>query len=89
MLTLYVKTNCPYSAAAIHGLEDLGLKYTEKNISDPVAEAELIEKGGEHKVPFLVDDATGICLYESDAIVRYAESEYGKKDSKKDGEETS
>lgn len=81
MLTLYVKSNCAYSAAAIHGLEELGLKYTEKNISDPEAEAELIAKGGEHKVPFLVDDQTGICLYESGAIVSYLQGEYGKKDA--------
>ena len=35
MLTLYVRTGCPYCAAVIHKLEELGLSWEEKNVADP------------------------------------------------------
>jgi glutathione S-transferase len=49
--------------------------FIEKNISDPKNEAELIEIGGKHKVPFLVDG--DVKLYESEAIANYIAETYG------------
>jgi len=76
MITLYVKSNCQYSARARAALDVYAVPYTEKNISDPEAEAELLEIGGKHKVPFMVDGDTK--LYESDAIVKYIETKYSQ-----------
>lgn len=79
MLTLYVKTGCPYCAVVLKKLADLGLPYTELNIADRgVAEA-LIEKGGKKQVPYLVDEENLIALYESADIAEYLEEQYGSK----------
>lgn len=77
-ITLYVKTNCPYSAVAIHKLEELGLKWDEKNVSDPKVVEELIERGGKKQEPYMVDSSTGIEMYDSENIVEYLEDTYGK-----------
>ncbi len=75
MITLYVKSPCQYSAHAIAALDIFNVPFTEKNIADPVYEAELLELGGRHKVPFLIDG--DVRLYESDDIVAYIEKQYG------------
>lgn len=77
MLTLYVKSGCAYCAAAIKKLDDLGLPYTELNIADRRVEKALIEKGGKHQVPYLVDEENLVAMYESAAIVDYLEEQYG------------
>lgn len=79
MLTLYVRTGCPYCAAVIHKLEELGLPWEEKNVADPKIAEELIRRGGEKKEPYLVDDENGIEMYESSYIVDYLERTFGGK----------
>lgn len=49
--------------------------FVEKNISDPKNDEELMELGGKHKVPFLVDGDTK--LYESEAIADYIARKFG------------
>lgn len=49
--------------------------FEEKNISDPQNDAELVEIGGKHKVPFLVDG--DVKMYESEAIADYIAEKYG------------
>lgn len=85
MITLYVKSNCRFSAKAIASLKEHNVPYTEKNISDPKVLAELIELGGKRQVPFLDDDSRtpyliddDVDMYESNAIVRYVEEKYSK-----------
>lgn len=77
MLTLYVKTGCPYCAVAVQKLHDLSLPYEEKNISDPAISAELVERGGMRQVPYLVDAARGVEMYESADIAAYLDKHYG------------
>ncbi len=77
--TLYVKTGCAYCAAAIHKLEELNLKWEERNISDDGIVKELIERGGKRQVPYLIDKEKAIEMYESADIVDYLEKNYGKK----------
>lgn len=84
MITLYVKSNCPYSRKAIESLTEHNVPYTEKNISDPAVLQELIAHGGKRQVPFLADDNMtpyliddDVEMYESDAIVSYVEKHYG------------
>jgi len=75
MPTLYVKSNCRYSAHALAAMDIYNVQFEEKNISDPKNEAELMEIGGRHKVPFLVDGE--VKLYESEAIADYIAEKYG------------
>lgn len=75
---LYVKTGCPYCAAVIHKMEDLGFSWEEKNVADPGVYAELEKIGGKRQEPYLIDKKTGIEMYESDMILDYLERFYGK-----------
>lgn len=76
MITLYVKSNCRYSAHALAAMDIYNVPFTEKNISDPKNDAELVEIGGRHKVPFMIDG--DMKLYESDAIADYVAEKYGE-----------
>jgi glutaredoxin 3 len=79
MLTLYVKTGCPYCAMVIHKLEELGLEYEEKNVADPGIAEELIARGGKRQMPYLVDSEAGVEMYESADICDHLEAQYGAK----------
>jgi len=93
MLTLYVKTGCPYCAAVLHKVDELGIKVDLKNINDTKAASDLIEKGGKRQVPYMIDEEhklsvpctpcmidedNDISLYESADIVDYLDREYSK-----------
>ncbi|CAN5682833.1 hypothetical protein BH11PAT2_BH11PAT2_03750 [soil metagenome] len=77
MLTLYHKTGCPYCKKVLATGEQLGLTFTLKNIADEGVMDELIERGGEDQVPYLIDDEGPVEMYESDAIVTYLHHTYG------------
>ncbi len=79
MLTMYVKTGCPYCARALHVVEELGLHVEQKNIADDAVAAELVARGGKRQVPYLVDTDTGAEMYESEDIADYLEKNYPKK----------
>ncbi|MEX0651925.1 MAG: glutathione S-transferase N-terminal domain-containing protein [Candidatus Paceibacterota bacterium] len=83
MLTLYVKTGCPFCLAVHAKVEDLGINVEEKNISDDVVAEELVARGGKRQVPYLVDSERNIEMYESGDINIYLDTYY-----KKDGKET-
>lgn len=71
MLTLYVKTGCPFCAKVLAAGEELGVTFNEKNIADPEVAEELIRLGGKRQTPYLVDEESGTRMYESDDIVAY------------------
>lgn len=71
MLTLYVRTGCPYCAKVHHAAEEMGITYEEKNVADPGVHEELIARGGKHQVPYLVDSENNVEMYESDAIIAH------------------
>ncbi len=77
MLTLYVKTGCPFCAKVLHAGEELKVSFTEKNIADSNIASELIERGGKRQVPYLIDDGNDTEMYESDAIINYLNEQYG------------
>jgi glutathione S-transferase len=71
MMTLYVKTGCPFCQKVHEVAGELGISFDEKNIAEPAVAAELIALGGKQQVPYLVDSERGVAMYESDAIVSY------------------
>lgn len=76
-LTLYVQTDCEFSAYVRIVLKQYGLNAVEKNIDDATISAELIQRGGKRQTPFLVDETAGIGMYESENIGKYLERTYG------------
>lgn len=77
MITLYVKTGCPYCAQVLEVVDELHIPVTLKNIADEGVVDEMIRIGGKQQEPFLVDDETQTLLYESDVIEDYLRSRFG------------
>jgi glutaredoxin len=78
MISIFTKPDCAYSAMIVHLLNELGIAYKERNIvTDFEAAVELIEHGGQPQVPYMIDDATGTDLYESEQIAEYLQTMYG------------
>ncbi|KND50890.1 MAG: hypothetical protein AB202_00595 [Parcubacteria bacterium C7867-007] len=71
MLTLYVKTGCPYCAKVLRAGEELGIDFDLKNVSDDGIVEELIARGGKEQMPYLVDAEMNVEMYESDDIIAY------------------
>lgn len=71
MLTLYVKTGCPYCGKVLTEAALLGVTFDERNIADEGVAEELIARGGKQQVPYLVDTERNREMYESDDIVAY------------------
>ena len=71
MLTLYVKTGCPFCARVLATGQELGIDFDQKNIADDAVAAELVARGGKRQVPYLVDVDNGVEMYESADIDAY------------------
>jgi len=57
--------------------ENLKVELELKDISeDETALAELIEKGGQKQVPYLIDTEKGTAMYESSDIIEYIRENY-------------
>lgn len=79
MLTLYFKPTCAFCRRVQAVIDRLGLQVELKNVEvDEAAAAELLARGGSAQVPYLVDAAANVAMYESDAIVAHLQSTYGK-----------
>ena len=77
-MILYVKTRCPYCEKVLARAKELGIALEERNIAQMEYLDELMEKGGKHQVPFLVDEENSVSMYESDDIVHYLEEYVAK-----------
>ena len=77
MLTLYVKTGCPHCAKVLDAGQDMGIDFNLKNVADEGVTDELIAAGGKKQEPYLVDEETGISMYEAGLIVNYLREHYG------------
>lgn len=82
MLTLYVKTGCPYCELVEETLAELKVDAVQKNVQDEGVWEELEKRGGMRQVPYLVDDSTGAEMYESEDIVDYLRQHYGKQEER-------
>lgn len=78
MLTLYVKTWCPYCAKVLGTGKELGIEFDERNIADDAIAAELVARGGKRQVPYLVDSERGVEMYESGDINTHLLKHYQK-----------
>ncbi len=79
MLTLYVKTGCPFCARVLATGQELGIDFDQKNIADDAVAAELVARGGKRQVPYLVDSERGVEMYESADIDAYLRAQYPKR----------
>jgi len=78
MLTLYYKPSCAFCRRVLAVVDRLEIEVDLKDIGEEENLAELIEKGGEKQVPFLVDTEHSVEMYESDDIVNHLQKNYGK-----------
>jgi glutathione S-transferase len=76
MITLYLKTGCPFCGRVLATVDAYGIPFVEKNVSDPKVVEELVSLGGKKQEPFMVDG--DIMMYESGAIIEYLEKNYAK-----------
>jgi len=59
-------------------VNEKGIELDLRNISgNEAAQAELVERGGKSQVPYLVDEAAGISMYESADIIEYLKEKHG------------
>ena len=77
-MMVFVRENCAFSKAVLTQIDNLKLDVEKKFIEDPAVEKELMARGGRIQVPFLVDEATGVELYDSDLILHYLDEHYRK-----------
>ncbi|WP_115865391.1 glutathione S-transferase N-terminal domain-containing protein [Halorussus litoreus] len=83
MLELYQAEDCPYSENVRRKMQQLGLSFVAHNprthegeVRDEEAHAELLDRGGEDQIPFLVDPERDESMYDSDDIVAYLDEHY-------------
>jgi len=76
MLTLFVKTGCPFSAKVREAAAGMGIALHEQNIADEGVRDAFLAAGGIDKTPYLVDDERGVSMGESDDIILYLKEHY-------------
>lgn len=81
MITLFVKTGCPFCAKVLAVIDAYAIPYTEKNVADEGVVDEMIKLGGKKQEPFMVDGTT--MMYESGAIIEYLEKKFGNGEVRK------
>jgi glutaredoxin 3 len=77
-LILYTKTGCPFCHKVLMTGEELSITFVEKNIADAQNAEELVAKGGKRQVPYLIDVAHDVAMYESGDIDAYLRANYPK-----------
>ncbi len=83
MLTLYYRPTCAFCRRVMAVTDRLNLEVELKDIGDEAVAAELLARGGQVQVPYLIDEAHGVEMYESDAIVSHLQTAYGVKTAPK------
>lgn len=79
-MLLYHKPTCPYCIKVRSYADAQGIVFELKDITvNPAIAEELIARGGKRQVPYLVDDARGVEMYESADIVAYLQEHYAHK----------
>jgi glutathione S-transferase len=78
-IELFQRESCPFSHAVRAKLTDLGMDFIAHTVPehDALKHRQLVDAGGKDQIPFLIDHATGVHLYDSGVIRIYLENEYG------------
>lgn len=76
MITLYINPDCPFCRKTVEVANELGAPLTLKSIHDEGVSDELVQLGGKRQMPYMVDDETGISMYESEDIQAYLHKKY-------------
>lgn len=77
MLTLYVKSTCPFCQKVCAFIDEMNLDVVLKEVSEnETFREELIAHGGKKQVPYLVDTDKDVAMYESDDIIDFLELNY-------------
>lgn len=77
MLTLYYKPTCPFCQRVLQMAENLKVEFDLKDITEGEENLnELLAKGGQKQVPFLVDTEKDVSMYESSDIIDYIRENY-------------
>ena len=85
MLILYYKPTCPFCQRVLAAAEALGVTFELRDVSADQTQLEaLIAHGGKRQVPYLIDEARDVAMYESDKIIAYLSEQYGISDSESD-----
>lgn len=77
MITLYINPQCPFCIKTVEVAQELGVPLLLKDVHQPGVSEELIARGGKKQMPYMIDDAHDISMYESDAIREYLHATYG------------
>lgn len=77
MLTLYYQPSCAFCRRVLAVIDRLHLEVDLKDTTDAEVKAELLARGGESQVPYLIDEKLGVEMYESDDIVSHLQKNYG------------
>ena len=82
MLELYQYEDCPFCARVRQALDALGLDYVVRTVPQAPSLRERVKAvSGQTQVPVLVDPAWGQVVIESEDIVDYLVSHYGRKET--------
>ena len=71
MLILSSRPPCPFSKKVLAAAKDLGVGLEVRDIGHGLHCGELKRRGGKQQVPYLVDRAHGVEMYESEDIIAY------------------
>ena len=71
MYNLYILKSCPFCKKVIDYMDSKNISYNILDVSEPNNYQSLIDIGGKSQVPFLIDNESGVNLYESDDIINY------------------
>lgn len=86
MLELFQAEDCPYCQKVRTALTELGVSYvihnprtaTKHDTRNEQTQDELVALGKKDQLPFLVDQARGVMLYESGDIIDYLAQHYAE-----------
>jgi glutathione S-transferase len=82
MLTLYYKPTCPFCQRVLVAAEELGITFDLRDVSADETHAEaLIAHGGKRQVPYLIDAAHDVAMYESDDIIAHLQAHHQTTDT--------
>ncbi|MCA9354283.1 MAG: glutathione S-transferase N-terminal domain-containing protein [Candidatus Kaiserbacteria bacterium] len=77
MLTLYMRSTCPFCQRVIQMAENLNVALELKDVDeDTAALAELEVKTSGSQVPYLVDSEKEVAMFESSDIIEYLRENY-------------